>query len=444
MTIRVKCYTTSKDSDEFVKEQPVLQMEESGLLTGQSVRVETSLEYQEILGFGGAFTESASTTLDKMSDANRKIVLDAYFKENKYNFCRTHINSCDFSTGNYAYTETPDDVELKDFTLERDQKSLIPMIKDAYDINEDIILFASPWSPPAWMKTTNMMNQGGKLKDEYRQVWSEYYCRYIKEYEKEGIKIWGLTIQNEPEATQTWDSCVYTAADERDFIKNYLGPQLEKEGLGHVKIIIWDHNRDQMVERGRTVLSDPEAAKYVWGTGMHWYCGNNFSNSSLLHDMFPDKQIVFTEGCLEMGWYDGDWAMAERYGESVIKDLNNWTTAWTDWNMILDEQGGPNHVGNFCKAPIMCETKKDEVMFLPAFYYLGHFSRFIKRGAKRVLTATTHDQLEAVSCVNPNGEVVTVLMNAADDDQVIGYRYNDYVVETTVKARSMTTFVFEA
>ena len=155
---------------------------------------------------------------------------------------------------------------------------------------------ASPWSPPAWMKTNNEMNRGGKLLPEYREAWAKYYTKFIRAYEKEGINIWGITVQNEPEAVQTWDSCIYTEHEERDFIRDYLGPIMHAEGLKDVKILIWDHNRDVIVRRAAGVLSDPEAAKYVWGTGFHWYVSEEFENVGKVHEMFPDKHLLFTEG----------------------------------------------------------------------------------------------------------------------------------------------------
>jgi len=161
--------------------------------------------------------------------------------------CRTNINSCDFSSDSYAYTETDGDVSLEHFSIEHDRKYKIPLIKAAIERSgNDVRLFASPWSPPAWMKTNNNMLRGGKLKPEYYQSWADYYIKFVQEYKKEGLPIWGLTVQNEPMATQTWESCIYTAEDERDFVKKYLGPTLEKSELSDLKLMIWDHNRGIM------------------------------------------------------------------------------------------------------------------------------------------------------------------------------------------------------
>ena len=201
------------------------------------------------------------------------------------------------------------------------------------------------------MKTNGEMNHGGKLRPECRQAWAEYYVRFIREYEKEGIQIWGLTVQNEPAATQSWDSCIYTGEEERDFVRDHLGPTLEKAGLSKVRLMVWDHNRDIMFDRAKAVYDDPAAARYVWGTAFHWYGPNCFDNVQAVHDAWPDKKLLFSEGCQEQGPHFGEWAVGERYGRSIINDLNRWTVAWTDWNLLLDMEGGPNHVRNLCSPP---------------------------------------------------------------------------------------------
>jgi glucosylceramidase len=317
------------------------------------------------------------------------------------------------------------------------------MIKRAQEISKKgFNLFASPWSPPAWMKTNGEMNNGGKLKPECRQVWADYYVRYIQEYEKEGVPIWGLTIQNEPAAKQVWDSCVYTGEEERDFVRDFLGPTLEKNGMGDRKVVIWDHNRDKLFERARVVYDDPEAAKYVWGAGFHWYVADVFESVQRTHDAWPDKKLLFTEGCQEGGPHMGGWTPGERYGTSIIEDLNHWTVGWVDWNMILDERGGPNHVGNFCHAPILIDTQKGEIRYQPSYYYLGHFSRFIRPGAKRILCSSGHDSLLATACLNPDGTVAVVVMNKSETPLTFLLRTPDGNREVFSPRRSIQTILF--
>lgn len=384
----------------------------------RSVDVEERVTYQEIEGFGGAFTEAAAFTLTKLPEAKQEEVIRAYFDPeigNAYTLCRTHINSCDFSLGNYACCEKDGDFALETFSIDRERKHLLPMIKRALRVSRGgFRLLASPWSPPAWMKTNGSMNRGGTLKPDCHQVWADYYVRFIQEYQKEGVALWGLTVQNEPGSAQEWDSCLFSSEEEGAFVRDYLGPTLERAGLGDRKIIVWDHNREKIFQSVRPIFDDPEASQYIWGAGFHWYAGNNFESIQRVHDAWPDKKLLFTEGCQEGGPHHGSWLAAERYGESIIQDLNHWAAGWVDWNMVLDEKGGPNHVGNHCHAPILIDTERQEILVQPSYYYLGHFSRFIKPGARRVLCASGHDELEATACVNPDGQMVVVVMNRSE------------------------------
>jgi len=271
------------------------------------------------------------------------------------------------------------------------------------------------------MKTTNNMLHGGKLKPEFYQSWATYFTKFIKAYQQEGIPIWGITIQNEPMATQTWESCIYSAEEERDFLKNFLGPTMKKEGLGDKKIIAWDHNRDLVYQRAKTILSDPNAAKYVWGIGFHWYepwSGGEpmFDNIKLVHETFPEKNLIFTEGCADS--YDAakvkDWRLGELYGRSMINDFNGGAVGWTDWNVLLDETGGPNHVGNFCFAPVHADTKTGEITYTNSYYYIGHFSKFVRPGARRVASSPSRSQLLSTAFVNTDGKLSVVVMNKSD------------------------------
>lgn len=448
MNLKVaKEFTTARDTGQRLSETEPTGFEPATDATEPSLFIDVALQFQEIIGFGGAFTEAAAVTFDKMPPLLRKEILDAYFSPEKghgYSVCRTHINSCDFSVGNYAYTEVDGDAELKHFNIDRDRLSLIPMIREAMNLSGGKLkLLASPWSPPAWMKTNAKMNGGGKLRPEYREAWAHYYARFIREYAKEGIPVWGLTVQNEPEATQTWDSCLYTACEERDFVRDYLGPTLIQAGLGDVKIIIWDHNRDRMYERAKIVLDDPQAAHYVWGVGFHWYCGDHFDNVQMTHDAYPDKHLVFTEGCQEGGPHAGSWELGERYAHSMINDLNRWTVAWVDWNMVLDQTGGPNHVGNLCSAPILADTQAREVLYQSSYYYIGHFSRFIRPGAKRVACTKALDALEATAFLNTDGSVAVVALNRTEQPLDFLLKTQGLQAKTNVPARGIKTFLFE-
>ena len=403
-------------------------------------------------GIGGAITDASSTVFATLPEEKQAEFLKAYYDEKEgigYTLARTVIHSCDFSEGNYTYV-TDQDKELKTFNIDHDKEFRIPLIKKATAAaGGDLPLYVSPWSPPAFMKTNNNMLQGGKLLPEYNEAWALYYAKFIQAYEKEGMPIWGLTIQNEPMATQRWESCIYSAEEERDFLKNHLGPTLEREGLGDKKIIVWDHNRDLISNRANTIFGDPEASKYAWGIGFHWYetwtgSDPNFNNLDNIQESFPDKNLIFTEGCQER--FDPEkyefWAHAERYGRSMINDFNQGTVAWTDWNILLDETGGPNHVQNLCFAPIHADTKKGELIYTPTYYYIGHFSKFVRPNAKRVSTTASRTHLMSTSFLNEDGKMVTVVMNHTDETIKYKLYIGTKAVEEEIFPHAMQTLIY--
>ena len=440
----IRFFLSAQDGGERLAEQAPLETGSAGADV-PSIYVDPQRRFQTIEGFGGAFTEAAALTWQKLSPARRHEVLQAYFdplQGHGYTLCRVHMNSCDFALGNYAHVETPGDVELLGFSIARDREALLPFIRAAQAVAaEPLRLLVSPWSPPAWMKSHGQMNHGGHLLPEFRNAWARCYVRFIQEYRAEGVPVWGVSVQNEPAATQRWDSCVYSAEEERDFVRDHLGPELHKAGLGHVRIVIWDHNRDLMVERAAVVYSDAEAAKYVWGTGFHWYGENHFEHVQLLHDAWPEKQLLFTEGCQEGGPHHGSWALGERYARSMINDLNRWTAGWIDWNLVLDEHGGPNHVGNYCSAPILIDTAHDRLERQSSYYYIGHIARFVKSGARRVLCAATREDLEATAFVNPDGSIVVVVLNRTSAPLAFALRIAGNGVATGLPPNSMATYL---
>ncbi len=410
--------------------------------------VDTSRRFQRMEGFGGAFTEAAASTWMAMPAAAREQVLADYFDPDRghgYTLCRVHMNSCDFALGNYAHVERAGDFGLQGFSIERDRQALLPFIRAARRAaRRPLKLLVSPWSPPAWMKTNGEMNNGGRLRPECRAAWARCFVRFIQDYEAEGVPIWGVTVQNEPLAAQRWDSCLYTAEEERDFVRDHLGPALHGAGLDHVRIVIWDHNRDLMVERASVVYGDEDAAKYVWGTGFHWYGADHFDHVQLVHDAWPDKQLLFTEGCQEGGPHAGSWALGERYAHSLINDLNRWTVGWIDWNLLLDEQGGPNHVGNFCSAPMLVDRASGTVSHQSSYWALGHFSRFVRPGAVRVLCAASCAHVEATAFLNPQGSVAVIASNRSEQSTALHLRIDGAGWRVDCPAHSLTTFVLDA
>ncbi|MFH1498400.1 MAG: glycoside hydrolase family 30 protein [Verrucomicrobiota bacterium] len=438
-----KIWLSAQHGDRRLAEQPsVLASPRTGF-GGDSVFIDDTKVFQLLLGFGGALTEAVAVTLGKLPEAEREMILANYFSPESghgYALCRVSINSCDFALGNYACADTPGDIGLEGFNIRRDEFAILPLLRRAFALSGGRLkILASPWSPPAWMKTNGAMNGGGRLRPEFRAVWAEHYVKFIQAYEAAGAPIWAITVQNEPDAAQRWDSCLYSAEQERDFVRDHLGPALERAGLGHVKIIIWDHNRDQLVHRASVAYADPEASRFIWGSGFHWYVHDKFDNVRLHHDAWPDKHLLFTEGCQECGTHLGSWAVGERYARSIIADLNNWTEGWIDWNLLLDETGGPNHVSNFCSAPLIVETARGVVHTLNSWHYIGHFSRFLLPGSRRVLCATTRDDLHATAALNPDGSLAVVVMNATETPRSVWLYAGDTAALVELPPRSIAS-----
>jgi len=445
--------TTAKETDLRLKESQQITFKPYAqpVETEVTVFIDPLKTFQEIVGIGGALTDASAETFAKLPHAKQQELLRAYYDAEEgiaYSLGRTNINSCDFSSDSYVYVKDGDSA-LNTFNIDHDRQFKIPFIKQAIQAaGGSLTMFVSPWSPPAWMKDNNNMLKGGKLLPLYRNAWANYYVKFIQAYEQENIPIWGLSVQNEPMATQKWESCIYTAEEERDFIKNHLGPVLHQAGFQDKKLIAWDHNRDLIYQRASTVLHDAEAAKYVWGIGFHWYetwtgAGNNFENLKRVKEAFPDKHLIFTEGCIEK--FDiGDiynWRLGEHYAYNMLNDFNSGTSAWTDWNILLDEKGGPNHVGNFCFAPIHADIKKGELMYTNAYYYIGHFSKFIKPGAKRIACSASQDRLGATAFLNPDGKIVTVVLNRTEQDVSYQLWIDGKAATVQAKAHSISTIL---
>ncbi|GGD45240.1 glycoside hydrolase family 30 protein [Pseudoxanthomonas indica] len=449
----VTIYTTAEAGNQRLARSGQVTLKGGHKLTEveNSVFVNPGKQYQTVMGIGGAITDASAEVFATLSPEKQAEFLKAYYDKQDgigYSLLRTTIHSSDFSSASYTYIKEGDKA-LKSFSIEHDRKYRIPMIKRAIEASGGSILtYASPWSAPAFMKSNKNMLKGGALLPQFNQAWANYYIKFIAAYEKEGIPLWGITIQNEPMATQTWESMLYTAEQERDFLKNFLGPTMAKAGYADKKIVVWDHNRDMMVYRAKVIFDDPEASKYAWGMGFHWYetwAGFNpmFGNVAEVAKAYPDKPLLLTEASVEK--FDFAklqfWGNAERYGTNMINDLNNGAVGWTDWNILLDEKGGPNHVGNYCFAPLHVDTRTGELLYTPSYYYIGHFSKFIRPEARRVGTATSRSVLIATSFRNADGSLATVVMNPTDKELVYNYYVDADSAQVTIPAHAIQTLV---
>jgi glucosylceramidase len=451
----VAVFTTADKTDFRLAEQGTLAFKtfKQPFETETCVFIDPTKTFQSVVGIGGSLTDASAETYAKLPKEKQQELLAAYYDVDKgigYSIARTNIQSCDFSSGSYSYVSNSDE-SLKTFDVSHDEKYRIPFIKQAIAAaGGKLTLYVSPWSPPAFMKDNNSVVQGGKLLPQFRQSWANFYVKFIQTYEAKGIPIWGLTVQNEPMAKQRWESCIYTAEDERDFIREYLGPTLAKNGMSNKKLIAWDHNRDLIFQRASVILGDADAAKYIWGIGFHWYetwtgSGMQFENVKRVSESFPNMNLIFTEGCKEQFNLPkvNDWSLGERYGLSMVNDFNSGTAAWTDWNILLDETGGPNHAGNFCFAPVHADTRSGNLIYTNAYYYLGHFSKFVRPGAKRISSSSNRDKLQTTAFINADGKIAVVVLNLSDEKIAYNLWMDGMAAPTTSLPHSISTFIIQ-
>lgn len=386
---------------------------------------------QTILGFGAALTEAVSHVLGFLPAAERERVLADHFGPGGqgYTLARSHLNSCDFSLGHWALVEEAGDTALRSFSMAKPDHYLVPLIRDAARLaGGGLQLMVSPWSPPGWMKDNGRMDQGGKLLPQYRAAWADTFVRYLTELRARGIEVWSVTIQNEPAAVQRWDSCIWSAEEEADFAVEYLKPRLAAGGFGAVKILAWDHNRDLLWQRASASLGRPGALAAVDGIGFHWYSGDQYDQVAACAEAWPDKLLVFTEGCVEGGPRFGAWHTGERYAHNILGDLNAGAHGWIDWNLALDLQGGPNHANNFCDAPVLVDTAAGSVHYQSSYWYMGHISRFVKPGARRLgsglwvgwvpasVDGRGGGMVDSGAFRNPDGGIVAVVANRTEEE----------------------------
>ncbi|KAM4664783.1 lysosomal acid glucosylceramidase [Discoglossus pictus] len=394
-------------------------------------------KYQTIKGFGGAITDSASLNILSLSPGSQQNLLNSYFSSEgiEYNLLRVPMASCDFSTRIYTYLDTPNDFTLESFSLQPEDINLkIPLIQKAMALSKrPISLFASPWTPPAWLKTNEAVTGKGTLKgkpgDKYHKLWANYFIRFLDEYAKYNLTFWAVTVENEPTAGMITDypfqSLGFTPEGMRDFIASDLGPAFANSSYKQVKIIILDDNRILIPYWIKVILSDLHAARYVHGIAVHWYLDALAPADvtlGLAHKLYPDYFVLSTEACTgylpwEKGVRLGCWDRGNQYSHRIIEHLNYFVTGWTDWNLALDIDGGPTWVDNNVDSPIIVDTSKDVFYRQPMFYHMGHFSKFIPEGSQRIgLDTSNETQLESVAFLRPDGSAVVVVLNRGSQD----------------------------
>ena len=388
------------------------------------LNVYPEIEYQEIIGFGGAFTESAGYAYSKLTDTNKeKVLLDLFSKEG-LNYClgRLPIGSSDFSLKSYSYSNEKD---LSDFSIEKDKEYLIPFIKDAQNI-KNFVFFSSPWSPPKFMKNNKMLILGGKLKKEYYELYAKYLKKYIESYKNEGIVISYMNMQNEPEATQVWESCIYSLEEEIEFA-NYM----KDSG---VKLLLWDHNKDNILTR---------SAREFKGIAYHYYTGDHFENIQILRDNYPEYLLIHSEGCTGYTNFNKNEEVknAEIYAHDIIGDLTHGSNGYIDWNLLLDEKGGPNHKHNYCNSPIMLNPGDTTSYYKNlSYYYIKHFSNLIEPGAKRIGFSRYTDGIEIATFKNPDGTIIVVLLNKNETNYEYNLHIGDQLIHDNLDTHAIVSY----
>jgi glucosylceramidase len=392
-----------------------------------------------ISGFGGAFTDSSAYNYHLANDTVKKQMLEELFGESglKYNFCRLCVGSSDFAVEEFCYVQD-DDYTLETFSIARDKKYVIPFLKDALAYTKgNIYLFASPWSPPTFMKTTDSRFRGGKLRKECYELYAEYIVKFLQAYQEEGIKISALTLQNEPMATQTWESCCYTTEDEIEYakvLKNTLG----KHNLSDVKLYCWDHNKERVFEKANTIFN--ACGGVIDGIGYHWYSGEHFDGVRLVHQKFPDKFLFASEFCIS----SVEDRVENLYANEILNDINCGSNAICEWNLILDEEGGPYHNRQGgCAAPIRFNTKTGEVTKGETYYDMYIFSHFVKQGAVSLYTSSFYKDVQVTAFENPDGQMVVVVNNMGRKRKDVRVYINKQFYPLPLDAKSKYVLVIE-
>ncbi|MFA8301306.1 MAG: discoidin domain-containing protein [Hyphomicrobiales bacterium] len=489
------CFTKAKSQNNVevysvCKDSPTYQKLSEAHFNGMSnqalypnlIRIYSGEQKQELMGIGGAMTESAVSVIRTLPEEKQKEIFDAYYSKDgaQYSLMRTHIGSCDFSTRYYSYDNTPNDWDLKDFSFKDEERYVLPAVKQALAINPEIKIFAAPWSPPAWMKKSGEMYGGGtgsfslrdnSLREDCYDVYARYLARYVQEYKKRGINIYSVSLQNETQNNSKWEACTYSIDQSLNFIGDHLGPVFKANGIDS-KIIIWDWDKQVAIGRGDGMKKycnallgrGSKAAQYIYGVGFHWYAFdlgmhnageeawsiNDFGSIDYVKDRFPQTHMIATEGC-KGGTFIRQWKPAARYIFDIINDLSHHTEGWIDWNIVLNQHGNPCHDGipNCGHAPIMVNTDTKEIIYNPSYYVMKLFSRNVRPGG-HVINSTFNEfsdnnisYINQVAIQNPDGTISVIVANNLDEVYNIEIADGNNSFKYQLPPNSITVFKYK-
>lgn len=431
----VESWTSSENgAQQLTAGEPIPLRKAPRRVRGDVIVVNPEKTYQSILGLGASLEHATCYNLSRLSPALRDEVIVKLVHPEKgigMNLMRLCIGASDFiGEPYYSYSEIPEgetDPELNGFSIEKDRAYVLPVIKKAQAINPDLLFFASPWSPPGWMKDSGTMC-GGVLRPENYDIYARYLLKYLEAYEAEGVPIYAMTLQNEPRMNDpNYPTCVWTGEQQRDFIRDHFGPMLAQSPLSP-HIWCWDHNWNRL-EFPRAVLRDPEASKYVEGTAFHHYEGRVEAQSTL-RDEFPEKQIYFTEGST----FRSNGAI------KIINILRNWARSYNFWVIMLDEHRKPNNGPHSASAT--CIELKDDLSVEYRFDYFmyGQFMKFIPRGAVRIESSEPERFFAQVAFKTPDGAMVLVAANAGNGVRSFTVQCGAAAFQASLAPKSVATY----
>lgn len=433
----------STGKEKRIRTSQVMKWEEDNGVENKVINLYPSIKYQTWEGFGGAVTDAAGYVFSQMNDQQKEHMLSTYFDEQNMNYqiVRIPMDSCDFSTHIYSAVVDSRDSELQTFSFQDTERYIIPLLDAAEKQGgKKLKIMLSAWSPPAFMKTNDSRLNGGSLKPEYRKIWAEYLCKYIEAFRNRGYQVARISIQNEPKAVQTWDSCIYTAKEEKEFLRDFLYPALINHGLEDIEVFIWDHNKERLFERAEAII-DAETNAMIAGMAFHWYSGDHFEALDLVKEQFPDKKLILSESCLEYYKFDSSMEItnAVRLAHDMIGNLNHGMHAFYDWNILLNKQGGPNHVNNYCDAPYLYDEETEELIPRMTLHYYWHFTHFIRPGAVRIAHTRYTEQLDVTAWENKDGRIAVILLNTTEKPLSCVLRMNGKMMEIELAANSIAS-----
>lgn len=439
----VDFWLTNTDQSSLFKKQNVSLLFSPATNTGSTIEIDDSKQFQEIDGFGYTLTGGSATLINSLNESSKAALLKELFQHDGNNigvsYLRISLGASDLSESVFTYNDLPVgeiDLELKKFTLEKEKKDLIPVLKEIISIFPQIKIMASPWTPPLWMKTNNN-SVGGSLKPEYYDVYARYLAKYIQEMAKEGIIIDALTVQNEPLHPGNNPSLLMLAADQKNFVKNNLGPVFKAENI-KTKIVVYDHNADKP-EYPIEILNDPDAKKYVDGSAFHLYAGS-ISALSIVHNAHPDKNIYFTEqwvGAPSNFSEDFKWHVEN----VIIGSMNNWSKVALEWNLAADALQKPHTQGGCTQCLGALTIDGPSISRNVAYYIIAHASKFVRPGSKRIFSSAATN-LQNVAFKTPEGKIALIVLNKSGATQSFNVKYNGKQVSSTLNAGSVGTYVW--